>query len=301
MLVENCTPVIGATVSGLVSQDLCNPSVVATLCDDVARFGVLFLPGVRLTRDSHRAFAALLGQRTLAHPVVPARETAADLFRLDSRHFGRADHWHTDSSFVEHPPSISVLSCVECPSVGGDTLWADARAAYAGLPGGLRAFVDSCDALHTNRFDYGPQQPNSTGTESGANASRLQAAIFETVHPMVRVHPRTGDRALYLGSYAHRIQGIDSELSRRLLNLLAAEVGRPEYSVRWRWSAGDVAIWDNRICQHRAVNDYGSAVRVVERVTVDAESVVGVDGRRSRPVVGDDSTWRHASNVLEAS
>jgi taurine dioxygenase len=203
------------------------------------------------------------------------------LLELDSRHGGKANVWHTDLTFMARYPSASILRAVTIPPVGGDTVWANAVEAYQRLPEALRALADTLNALHSNDYDYAANQ-----TEPDEGTDRYQAefvsTVYEAEHPLVRIHPETGERALVLGAFFKHFSGIGASDSRRLYETFQAHITRLENTVRWRWREGDVAIWDNRATQHYAIDDYGDAKRVVRRVTIEGEVTQGVDGREGR-------------------
>jgi alpha-ketoglutarate-dependent sulfate ester dioxygenase len=145
--------------------------------------------------------------------------------------------------------------------------------------------------VHTNSYDYGRSIRADESPAERANRERMTALVFETEHPMVRVHPETGRRCLLLGGFAQQISGLPTGVSADLLRIFQSYVLRPEHLVRWRWRPGDVAMWDNRSTQHYAVNDYGKARRRMERVTVAGDVPVGADGMPSRGLRGHDSGW----------
>jgi taurine dioxygenase len=172
---------------------------------------------------------------------------------------------------------------VVIPPYGGDTVWANTAAAYADLPEPLKVLADSLRALHTNVYDYAT--PKDTG-EEGLKRYREQftAEVYETEHPLVRVHPETGERTLILGHFVKHIQGVSSNDSKQLIRLFHDRITQVDNTVRWRWREGDVVIWDNRATQHIAINDYGQAQRIVRRTTVAGDIPVGVDGRSSQAI-----------------
>lgn len=231
---------------------------------------------------SHQAFARLFGPLE-HHPTVPSRD-GTRLFELDSAHGGRANSWHTDVTFEAAFPSVSVLRAVTLPAVGGDTVWADTVAAYAELPAALRALADTLWARHGNDYDYGATrvEPDEAGLQRYHQV--FAARRVEAEHPVVQVHPSTGERALILGHFVKRLVGYNGQDSAHLVALLQSHVTRLENTVRWQWAPGDVAIWDNRATQHYAINDYGDAHRVMRRATVSGTPGVGVDGQQSRSV-----------------
>jgi taurine dioxygenase len=136
-------------------------------------------------------------------------------------------------------------------------------------------------AIHSNAYDYAAVRPRATADEKKHFEEVFTSTIYETEHPVVRVHPETGERSLLLGNFVQRLVGLSKSDSTKLYEVFQSYVTAPENTVRWHWRAGDVAIWDNRATQHYAVNDYGDQHRVVRRATVDGDVPVSVDGRRS--------------------
>jgi alpha-ketoglutarate-dependent taurine dioxygenase len=241
-------------------------------------------------RDQHQlddagqeAFAQRLG-KPVAHPTVPVREGSSYLLELDSLHGGRAASWHTDVTFVEAYPAASILRAVTSPQSGGDTTWANTAAAYENLPEPLKLLADNLWALHTNAYDYAASRPNVSQEQVKRHREVFASTVYETEHPVVRVHPVTGERTLVLGHFIKNFVGLSSADSQRLFQVLQDQVTKLENTVRWRWRAGDVAIWDNRATQHYAINDYGDERRVMRRVTIAGDVPVAIDGRRSRTV-----------------
>jgi alpha-ketoglutarate-dependent taurine dioxygenase len=274
--------VIGAEVRGFpLSGDL-NDDQTAAILDALYKHKVLFFRDqTHLTDAAQEAFAARLG-RPVAHPTVPVREGSSYLLELDSLHGGRASSWHTDVTFVDAYPAASILRSVTSPASGGDTTWANTTAAYERLPEPLKALVDNLWALHTNDYDYAATRANVDDERIQKHRSVFASTVYETEHPVVRVHPVTGERTLLLGHFIKRFVGLSSGDSQALLRLLQDHVIKLENTVRWRWREGDVAIWDNRATQHYAVDDYGDQRRVMRRVTIAGDVPVGIDGRTSR-------------------
>jgi alpha-ketoglutarate-dependent taurine dioxygenase len=246
---------------------------------------VLFFRGQQHLDDAEQqAFAQLFGA-LVPHPTVPSRE-GTQILELDSQHGGRANSWHTDVTFEVDYPQISVLRGVVIPDAGGDTVWSNTAAAYEELPIELRALADRLWAVHGNDYDYA-----ATRVEVDDAGAKQYREVFtrrhiEAEHPLVRVHPETGERTLVAGHFVKRFVGYNTHDSDHLFQLFQAHITRLENTVRWRWQAGDVALWDNRATQHYAINDYGSAHRVVRRVTVAGDTPVAVDGQRSRARAG---------------
>jgi len=283
---------IGAEVRAVrLSGDL-EPATFDAIRQALLKYKVLFFRGQRHLDDAaQEAFARLWGE-LVAHPTVPVRPGTDYLLELDSEHGGRANSWHTDVTFDLAYPQASILRAVVIPAAGGDTVWANTAQAYLDLPPALRQLADNLWALHTNDYDYASR---FNVNEAGLKRYRevFTSTIYETEHPVVRVHPLTGERTLVLGHFVKKLLGYPSADSEHLLKLFDSYVTRLENTVRWRWSPGDVAIWDNRATQHYAINDYGDQRRVVRRVTIAGDVPVSVDGRRS--------VARHAEQVAAST
>lgn len=274
---------IGAEISGvLLSADL-DPQTIGAIKQALLKHKVIFFRGQHhLDDEGQEAFARLLGD-PVAHPTVPIKNGTDYILELDSEHGGRADSWHTDVTFVDAYPQASILRAVVVPDSGGDTVWANTAAAYEHLPVELRDLVDRLWAVHSNDYDYAAQRNHISSETLRHHQEVFKSTLYETEHPIVRVHPETGERTLVLGHFAKKILGLSSIDSAQLLSVLQGHVTRLENTVRWRWAAGDVVIWDNRATQHYAINDYGDQHRVVRRVTIDGDVPVSVDGRHSVP------------------
>jgi taurine dioxygenase len=240
---------------------------------------VLFFRDQHLDDSQHEAFSRRFGDQ-VPHPTVRSAEKSTAILHLDAKET-RANSWHTDVTFVANYPKISILRGVVIPPYGGDTVWANTAAAYADLPTPLKVLADSLRAVHSNIYDYAV--PRDT-QEDGAKRYRTEfaAEVYETEHPLVRVHPQTGERSLILGHFVKHIQGVSSHDSKQLVRLFHERITHLDNTVRWRWQEGDVVIWDNRATQHIAINDYGNAQRIVRRTTIDGDVPVGVDGRPSQ-------------------
>jgi taurine dioxygenase len=285
----------GAEISGVkLSGDL-QPATVKAIREALLAHKVIFFRGqTHLTDQEQEAFSLLLGE-PVAHPTVPVVENTKYLLELDSVYGVRADSWHTDVTFVEAPPQASILRGVVIPEAGGDTIWANTEAAYENLPDALKEFANGLRAVHSNQYDYASQRPGL-----GDEAEQLYAAIFastvyKTEHPVVRVHPETGKRSLLLGHFLTRFNGLSSHDSKLIYDLLQSHVTLEENTIRWRWQEGDVAIWDNRATQHKAINDYGDARRIVRRVTIKGDVPVGIDGRRGKSLTIRPSDAKQAA------
>jgi alpha-ketoglutarate-dependent sulfate ester dioxygenase len=274
---------IGARIEGVhLSGDL-DAGTVADIRTALLRHKVIFF------RDQHQlddagqhAFAERIGT-PIAHPALQ-QENMPVITPIDSE-YGKANRWHTDVTFVANYPAASVLRAVTLPSYGGSTLWTNTAAAYDQLPDSLKHLAENLWALHSNRFDYiAPARAQTDSQKS--HRDRFEKIDFRTEHPVVRVHPETGERTLVAGDFVRGFVGLDTYESQTLLELLQRRITMPENTVRWTWEAGDVAIWDNRATQHRAVDDYDDQYRLMNRVTVQGDVPVDIHGRRSRVISG---------------
>jgi taurine dioxygenase len=284
--VRPITPAIGAEIHGVrLSGDLPAETVTA-IREALLRHRVVFFRGQgHLDEGEHQAFARLLGP-LVPHPTVPSLAGTEAVLDIDAEN-ARASRWHTDVTFVPAFPLFSVLRGVVIPPVGGDTVWANTAAAYEALPQVLRGLADQLWALHSNAHDYGAVNPNATARQVHRYETVFKSTVYETEHPVVQVHPLTGERAIVLGSFVRTLLGVSSAESAHLFAMLQDHVTRLENMVRWRWQAGDVVIWDNRATQHKAIDDYGNEPRIVRRVTIDGPVSAGVDGRHGKTRNGD--------------
>ncbi|WP_395311744.1 TauD/TfdA family dioxygenase [Mycobacterium sp. AMU20-3851] len=286
---------IGARVDGVrISgdhRDLGDDEVTAINAALLEHKVIFFRGQHHLDDEQQLAFARRLGTPTTAHPTVTSR--GARILPIDSR-YDKANSWHTDVTFVDRIPKVSLLRAVTLPSYGGTTTWASTRAAYEELPAPLRALVENLWAVHTNTYDYAADFDGRHEQLSDTTREYREEFIseyFETEHPVVRVHPETGERVLLLGHFVKRFVGLGAHESATLLNLLQARVTKLENTVRWSWEPGDLAIWDNRATQHYAVSDYDDQFRRLSRVTLAGDIPVSVQGERSRVVAGDASGY----------
>ncbi|GAB6926747.1 TauD/TfdA family dioxygenase [Paenibacillus sp. JCM 10914] len=272
---------VGATVQGVKLGGELDAEVIQSIREALLKHKVLFFRDQQHLDDAKQEdFADLLGE-PFAHPTVKIREGSRYILELDSHQGGRANAWHTDITFIDAYPSISVLRSVVVPASGGDTVWSNTAAAYDSLPQELKDLAEKLWAVHTNLYDYAARRPEASEERVKEYQRTFASTVYETEHPLVRVHPETGEKSLLLGSFVKRLLGVSAAESARLYELFQQHVTSLENTVRWHWAAGDVAIWDNRSTQHIAVNDYGDQHRIVRRVTLAGEVPVSVDGRQS--------------------
>ncbi|MER6789368.1 TauD/TfdA family dioxygenase [Streptomyces sp. NPDC000658] len=283
---------IGAVVEGVDLTETPDLSTVTALRDALNEHKAIVFDHVGLDNASQERVARWFGELTTAHPNVPAADGTTNVLAVDSE-TSKANEWHTDVTFVINPPQLTTLRSIVTTPYGGETLIANAAAAYRDLPAPLRALADTLRVVHTNQYDYA--RPAATTAQRQEYDRAFVSTPFEAEHPVVRVHPLTGERGLFIGGFAKRIVGLSSSDSADLLGLLQSYVTRPENTLRWTWSPNQLLIFDNRITQHYGVDNYDDHPRRLNRVTVAGEVPAGVDGRRSEQLVGDAS---HYSSVL---
>ena len=277
---------IGAEIRGVQLSGELDAATVEAIQQALIQYKVVFFrEQTQLDDQRQEAFAHLLGE-PVAHPTVPSREGTRYLLELDGAEGQRANSWHTDVTFVDAYPKASILRSVVAPAFGGDTLWANTATAYNELPTELRELADKLVAVHSNEYDYAAVKPDVSAEKLERYRKIFTSTVYETEHPVVRVHPISGEKSLLLGHFVKRIKGYSQADSAHLFGLLQSHVIRQENVVRWRWKAGDVAIWDNRSTQHYAIDDYGTQDRVVRRVTLKGEVPVGANGQRTQTIKG---------------
>jgi alpha-ketoglutarate-dependent taurine dioxygenase len=282
---------IGATVGGIrIGGGLPGP-VVAELRAALLKHRVVFLRDQQHATDADQlAFARLLGEITRPHPTVAGDGKA--ILPIDSEQ-GKANSWHTDVTFVDRVPAISVLRAITLPPYGGTTSWANTVEAYRRLHPALQALVHNLRAVHSNLYDYAAHRTQIGGVDVKEEQYRdeFRHLEFETEHPVVRIHPETGEPSLLLGHFVRSFVGLTTTDSADLFALLQRHVTRLENTVRWTWRAGDIAIWDNRATQHYAVADYDDLPRRMHRITIAGPVPVGISGDTSVVRKGDASGY----------
>jgi taurine dioxygenase len=282
---------IGARIDGVRLADDLDSETVAAINDALLKHKVIFFRDQHdLDDDGQLAFANKLGTPTTAHPTLSEGET---VLPIDSR-YDKANSWHTDVTFVDRIPKASLLRAVSLPSYGGTTTWASTEAAYDQLPAPLRVLTENLWAVHTNQYDYVREYADRHDALTDTVREYREEFVreyYETEHPVVRVHPETGNRVLLLGHFIKQFVGLGSGESATLFNLLQARVTKLENTIRWSWLPGDLAIWDNRATQHYAVADYDDQYRRLSRVTLAGDIPVDIHGQRSRAIVGDASQY----------
>jgi taurine dioxygenase len=255
------TPTIGAELHGIDLASELSDDVIADIRAALLTYKVIFFRDQAISEDQHIAFARRFGDLEV-HPVTPKDQPHQEIFHLKTRPGGRtgADLWHSDVTWRAEPSLGSVLRARVMPEVGGDTMFADMIAAYEGLSPALKEWVCSLTAVHDGSV-FAPFQ--------GKTREQFWEEFPLQEHPVVRTHPETGERALYVNrAFTTEIKGLAKKESDWLLDHLYSQASKPEYQCRFRWKENSIAFWDNRACQHYAVSDYAPAMRAMERVTV---------------------------------
>jgi len=264
---EPLSPTIGAEVSGVDLSEPLAPQTVAAIRGALLDWKVLFFRDQEIDTDQHLAFARRFGELE-THPFAPHKPGYPEILAITHNrdHPGRENTWHSDVTWREIPSLGSILHAIEVPAVGGDTLFADMAAAYEGLSDAVKEKIDGKVAVHDfGHFRTGMRKAGKSEEEIEA----FNKAYPKVEHPVVRRHPETGAKAIYVNAaFTQHIVGMEPDESDRLLKYLYARAAIPEYQCRFRWSAGALAFWDNRASQHYAVSDYWPAVRRMERATI---------------------------------
>lgn len=284
---------IGAEIGGVDLRGPFEPGVVDEIRSALHRHKVIFFRDQKIGHAEQVRFARLFGKVTPAHPHEEnPPEGFPEIFPIDSRRYeaqlGRKrtsydSSWHTDVTALVNPPAASILRADILPPYGGDTTWTNLVAAYENLPKELRDLADTLDIKH---------QFHARAADGSQRDRKVREANLVAYHPAVRVHPVTGERALFVSPGftrgAREIRGFTTSQSERILKLFWEEATRTEYTVRFRWAPGSVAFWDNRATAHLAISDAGHLGhdRVLYRVTLEGDVPRGVDGRESELVSG---------------
>ncbi|MFD9194969.1 TauD/TfdA dioxygenase family protein [Streptomyces phaeochromogenes] len=288
--IHKVTARIGARISGVDISKPLDQETVTALRDALNVHKALVFDDVHLDDEGQQAFARHFGDLTTAHPTVPPVEGAPNVLPVDSERGRAANNWHTDVTFVLNPPQASTLRSITIPPYGGETLIASSAAAYRNLPEPLRLLADTLWAEHTNDYDYAVPEED-VDEQQAAQRAQFTSIKYRTAHPVVRVHPLTGERGLFIGGFAQRIVGLSVSESRKVLDLLQVYVTRPENVLRHRWSPNQLVLFDNRITQHYAIDNYDGLPRRLNRVTVAGDVPVGIEGKESYSIAGDASHY----------
>jgi alpha-ketoglutarate-dependent sulfate ester dioxygenase len=293
LIVHPVTPVIGAEVSGMDLRQPLTEATVTELQQALHRWKVLFFRGQELSDVQFVRFGRYFGHLMPAHPFVDGSVDHPEIFKRSADDYRNrrqtrtvpteaptrdSKGWHIDMTFIANPSKYCMLYGVEIPPLGGDTLWTNLVTAYEGLSPAIRTLVDGLQAVHV-----------AAASEYIGGKAR-DAARYASLHPLVQVHPETGEKILFLNpAVITRIAGLNTSESNAILDLLFQEITRLAYHVRFQWTQNAIALWDNRATAHAGPVGYWQfdQPRVVHRISVAGSLPEGPDGFRSRPLEGD--------------
>jgi len=263
------SPALGAIVEGVDLAQPLTDRLQQEVQQALLQHQVLFFRNQDITPVQQRDFAARFGDLH-THPIYPQHPDAPQVMILDTDAFDLKDNaiWHTDVTFIETPPAAAVLAARQLPEFGGDTLWASSFAAWDALSDRLKTLLEGLTATHdfTKTFPLKRFGLTAADREKWEQTRRDNPPLS---HPVVRTHPQSGRKGLFVnGGFTTEINELPEEEGAALLAFLLAHQARPEFSIRWRWQAGDVAFWDNRCTSHYAVDDYRPTRRIMHRATI---------------------------------
>lgn len=284
---------IGAEISGVDLTAPLSADTVGEIREAWIKWKVVFFRGQHLDHAQHVAFARLFGEPTIGHAVFGHEKDFPEIYSVAKFRKGNVNYhdkpmltpwsfWHADLTAAINPPVGSLLRGTIVPPYGGDTQWTNLAAAYNGLSETMRGIVEKLDAIHAFEVPKG-------GGAKAEYADSVRDRILVSEHPLVTVHPETGEKVLYVSpQFVRRISGLHPRESQKLLELLWEHAVRPEYTLRFRWQEGDLAFWDNRSTAHLAPLDIFESDfdRQLYRITLVGDVPVGVDGRRSKAIEG---------------
>ncbi len=271
--VERIAGALGAEIEGVdLAQDL-SEEVLAEIRQALLDNQVIFFRDQALTPERQLAFARRWGEIHL-HPYMQGMEDHPEILEIvktpaDKKNFGGS--WHSDQMFTAKPAMGTILYAKEVPSAGGDTLWTNQYLAYESLSEGMRRMLDPLRAV--SKGDNFSSHDGKTRKEYYADKIGMKvkdpgSTQTVTTHPLVRTHPETGRRALFIGGHVFRFEDMTEQESRPLIDFLMQHSTRPEHTCRFRWRTGSLAFWDNRCTQHFAINDYPAETRIMHRITI---------------------------------
>jgi taurine dioxygenase len=278
MEIQLVSGAIGAEVRGIDLRDDIGGNEAAALNDALHNHNVLFFRDQSLEPRQQVSAAALFGEPDV-YPFIEGMKDIPEVIEIiktptDARNFGGS--WHSDTAYLPKPALGTMLYAVEVPPSGGDTMFANTGAAYEALSDGMREMLDDLVGVNDSDNGYGGSRAKVMAKLDTMKDSYNEAATsYRSEHPIVRTHPATGRKGLYVSrSHTERFKDMTIEESAPLINFLCDHIIRPEFTCRFRWTPGAVAIWDNRITQHYAINDYSGSKRHMRRVTLKGDTPV---------------------------
>ena len=272
----NINPLTGALGAEITGADIRRDDDFAAIKTAFAKYSVIVLRGQHASPEDHLAFARRFGPINVNRffkPVDGHPEIATVLKEKDQKQ-AVGESWHTDHSYDQIPAMGSILSAIEMPPYGGDTLFVSMGAAYDALSPTMQEFLSNLTAIHSSRHAFGAAIKNSEAAKSGrfTNAS---AATQDARHPIIITHPLSRRRGLYVNpGFTTHIEGLTTDESSAILTMLYNHCQKPEFQCRISWQTGDLTMWDNRATWHKAINDYHGHRRLMHRVTVEGVPLV---------------------------
>ncbi|GHD27365.1 taurine dioxygenase [Parahalioglobus pacificus] len=261
---------LGAEIRGIDLSQALNDDTVRKLRKLLNEYQVIFFREQAISPQQQTDLAQCFGplQQHPAYDTV-AGHPAVTILESSAEKPSKIEQWHSDMTFREHPPLGTVLKAVECPARGGDTLWASMTAAYDALSAPMQSFLGGLIAVHDFSHGFRESLAEPGGRERLADAVATNPPVR---HPVIRTHPETGKKVIFVNAlFTTHIEGLRRSESDALLQFLFQHIQTPEFSVRFNWRPGSIAIWDNRSTQHKPVNDYFPAYRRMERITIDGD------------------------------
>ena len=285
-------PLSGALGAEILGVELAN-DLRADLVAEIRRIWldhlVIFFRDQQLTSTQYLAFARVLG-KPIEYPFVkglPESPEIIPVLKLEHEKVNFGGIWHSDTAYLEQPPMASMLIAREVPAAGGDTEFANMYLAYEALSEGMKRLLEPLAAVNTSAM---ADVSKTREDRLKDNARADSATVYVAEHPVVRVHPETGRRALYVSNaHTERFVGMTREESLPILQYLYRHQTRPEFTCRFRWRVGSIALWDNRCTQHNAINDYQGYRRLMHRITLAGDHPRGITAPTAQPLTTSSS------------
>jgi taurine dioxygenase len=272
VVVKPLTPVLGAEIAGVDLSRPLSGAVFEEIKRAFVEFGVIFFRDQELTPEQHIALAERFGRIDVNRffKAVDGYPQIAEVRKEAGQKSNIGGSWHTDHSYDQIPAKASLLYARELPPVGGDTLFSSMYAAFEALSLGLQRTLEGLKALHSSRHAFGPSARRLAESDLRGRIGNPELATQDAIHPVVITHPESGRKALYVNSgFTVRIEGWSDQESEALLGYLYKHAVRPEFTARFRWQPGSLALWDNRSTWHLALNDYAGHRRLLHRITIE--------------------------------
>ena len=275
MKIQPVSGALGAQVAGIDLGAGLSKSAAEEIRSAFLKHQVLFFRDQSLSPQQQIEFASCFGEPEI-YPFFQGLPDAPEVIEIiktekDTVNFGGV--WHSDTSYFENPSLGSVLHAIEVPQAGGDTLFANMALAYEALSEGMKKMLENLIGVNSSEIGYqGGRAAGMARLDAMKGTFKIESEGFESEHPIIRTHPETGQKSLFLNSsHTYRFKDMTEEESKPLIDYLCAHAVRPEFTCRFRWTPGAVAVWDNRITQHNALNDYDGKRRHMRRVTIKGD------------------------------